>query len=153
MFGTLAYIHSDRGTSFMPQEVKNFLTTNGNAFSRTTPYNPQGNVQAERYNGINWKTVQLALKNKNLPVSHWEAVLNESSALPQMRLHMNECSSLPHYHLPSHEQDYTPSDPTPLQNNPAPTVETHLPKNATTPQSITAPALQNVASRRLPAYL
>ncbi|KAF2890617.1 hypothetical protein ILUMI_15556, partial [Ignelater luminosus] len=33
---------------------------------------------AERYNGIIWKTIQPVLKNKNLPVSHWEDVLNES---------------------------------------------------------------------------
>ncbi|KAF2880197.1 hypothetical protein ILUMI_25998 [Ignelater luminosus] len=38
----------------------------------------KGNGQAERYNGIIWKTVQLVLKNKNLPVSHWEDVLNKS---------------------------------------------------------------------------
>ncbi|KAF2885047.1 hypothetical protein ILUMI_21124 [Ignelater luminosus] len=50
---------------------------------------------------------------------------------------------------PSHEQDYTqvffPSDPTPLQYSPAPTVETPLSQNATTPQSITALPPQNVA--------
>ncbi|KAF2889068.1 hypothetical protein ILUMI_17105 [Ignelater luminosus] len=62
----------------MSQEVKNFLTTNGIASSCTTPYNPQENGQAEQYSGIIWKTVQLALNNKNLPVSHWEDVLNES---------------------------------------------------------------------------
>ncbi|KAF2888839.1 hypothetical protein ILUMI_17334 [Ignelater luminosus] len=59
-------------------EVKNFLSTNGIASSRTTPYNPQGNGQAERYNGIIWKTIQLALKNKNLLINHWEDVLNKS---------------------------------------------------------------------------
>ncbi|KAF2888390.1 hypothetical protein ILUMI_17783, partial [Ignelater luminosus] len=60
---------------------------------------------------------------------------------------------------PSHEQDYTSSDPTPLQNSLTPTVETPLPQNARTPQSITDPPPQNVAPRRcsrirrLPAYL
>ncbi|KAF2884124.1 hypothetical protein ILUMI_22044 [Ignelater luminosus] len=244
MFGTPAYIHSDRGTSFMSQEVKNFLTSNGIASSRTTPYNPQGNEQAERYNGIIWKIVQLALKNKNLPVSHWEDVLNESlhsiwsllrtatnetphkrmfkfvrrtrngSATPSwltipgpilLKKHVRHSKFDPliqevsliegnheYAHIrfpegrkttvstrdlaplpsivengsdsietppPSHEQDYTPSDPTPSQNSPAPTVETPLPQNATTPQSITAPPFQNVTPRRsskirqLPAYL
>ncbi|KAF2890057.1 hypothetical protein ILUMI_16116, partial [Ignelater luminosus] len=172
MYETPAYIHSDRGTSFISQEVKNFLTTNGIASSRTTPYNPQGNGQAERYNGIIWKTVQLALKNRNLPVSHWEDVLNESlySIRSLLCTAINETPhermfKFPHYHLlmietppPSHEQDYTPSDPTPLQNSPAPTVETPLPQNSTTPQSITVPPPQNVAPRRssrirrLPAY-
>ncbi|KAF2898410.1 hypothetical protein ILUMI_07765 [Ignelater luminosus] len=57
----------------------------------------------------------------------------------------------------SHEQDYTLSDPTSLQNSPAPTVET--PQNATISQSITAAPPQNVAPKlslriwRLPAYL
>ncbi|KAF2892873.1 hypothetical protein ILUMI_13299 [Ignelater luminosus] len=197
-------------------EVKNFLTTNGIASSRTTPYNPQGNRQAERYNGIIWKTVQLVLKNKNLPVSDWENVLNESlhsirslpctatnetpheqmfrfvrrtgngSATPSWltipgpsllkKTRNHECA---HIRFPdereiivstsdlaplpsidengsdpietpstSHEQVYTPSDPTPLQNSPALTVETSRPQNATTPQSIIAPAPQNVALKR-----
>ncbi|KAF2897256.1 hypothetical protein ILUMI_08919 [Ignelater luminosus] len=78
MFGTPACIYSDRGTSFMSQEIKNFLSTNGITSSRTTPYNPYEKRQAKRYNGIIWKTIQLALKNKNLSIGHWEAVLNES---------------------------------------------------------------------------
>ncbi|GFV74984.1 uncharacterized protein TNCV_4086521 [Trichonephila clavipes] len=55
-----SFTHSDRGSSFMSHELKSFLTSQGIATSRTTPYNPAGNGQVERYNGIIWKTIQLA---------------------------------------------------------------------------------------------
>ncbi|GFV79415.1 retrovirus-related Pol polyprotein from transposon opus [Trichonephila clavipes] len=52
IFGMPSFIHSDRGSSFMSHELKSFLTSQGIATSRTTPYNPAGNGQVERYNGI-----------------------------------------------------------------------------------------------------
>ena len=67
-----AYIHSDRGSSFMSTELVQFLHEKGIATSRTTPYNPQGNGQVERFNGIIWKTVTLALKTQKLPTTCWE---------------------------------------------------------------------------------
>ena len=33
--------------------------------SKTVPYHPTGNGQAERYNGIIWKAVRIALKSAN----------------------------------------------------------------------------------------
>lgn len=78
IFGLPSYIHSDRGTSFISKELKNFLTNHGIATSRTTPYNPQGNGQIERYNGIIWKTITLALRSRNLNISKWETVLQDS---------------------------------------------------------------------------
>ncbi|XP_054259409.1 uncharacterized protein LOC128984145 [Macrosteles quadrilineatus] len=74
IFGIPAYIHSDRGSCFMSQELKSFLCLLGVATSRTTAYNPQGNGQAERYVGIIWKTIELSLKSKNLDISDWEKV-------------------------------------------------------------------------------
>lgn len=59
----------------MAQELKEYLTRIGVATSRTTPYNPQGNGQVERYNGIIWKTINLSLKSRNLPTERWEEVL------------------------------------------------------------------------------
>ena len=60
-YGTPAYIHSDRGSSFMSSELKHQLDFWNVATSRTTPYNPRGNRQVERYNGIIWKTISRCL--------------------------------------------------------------------------------------------
>lgn len=78
LFGTSAYVHSDRGSSFMSRELKNYLHTKGVVTSRTTPYNPQGNGLVERYNATVWKAVTLALKTRNLPTSRWEEVLPDA---------------------------------------------------------------------------
>lgn len=78
LFGTPAYVHSDRGTNFMSHELKAFLGSKGVGCSRTTPYNPRGNGQCERYNGIIWKTVTLCLRSKNLPISKWELALPDA---------------------------------------------------------------------------
>ncbi len=53
----------------MSNEFKQFLNANGIASSRTTPYNPKGNGQVERYNAIIWETIELALKSKNKPIA------------------------------------------------------------------------------------
>lgn len=78
LFGTPSYIHSDRGASFMSQELKSYLTSLGVATSRTTAYNPQGNGQVERYNGVIWKTILLALKSRNNRTEQWEEVLPQA---------------------------------------------------------------------------
>ncbi|XP_031333869.1 uncharacterized protein LOC116163879 [Photinus pyralis] len=73
-FGQPLYIHSDRGTSFMSEEFKNFLKNSNIASSKTTPYNPQGNGQVERLNGTLWRTIQLSLRSKSLSIGNWEEV-------------------------------------------------------------------------------
>ena len=78
LFGTSAYVHSDRGSAFMSRELKSYLHAKGVVTSRTTPYNPQGNGLVERYNGTIWKAVTLALKTRNLPTSRWEEVLPDA---------------------------------------------------------------------------
>ena len=78
MFGLPAYIHSDRGSAFMSEELRSYLHDKGIATSRTTPYNPQGNGLVERYNGTIWKTVTLALKSRNLPAKCWDIVLPDA---------------------------------------------------------------------------
>lgn len=60
------------------QDGTDFFNPCGIASSCTTLYNPQGNVQVERYNGIICKTVSLALKTQNLNIRQWEKVLDES---------------------------------------------------------------------------
>jgi transposase InsO family protein len=75
LFGCPASIHSDRGAQFMSKEVNQFLMGNGVAMTHSTPYHPIGNGQCERYNGIIWRTVKLALRSRNLSDVHWESVL------------------------------------------------------------------------------
>jgi len=62
----------------MSQDLKNYLNSHGIATSRTTAYNPAGNGQVERYNGILWKTIELALKSLNLEINQWESVLEDA---------------------------------------------------------------------------
>ena len=75
LVGMPAYVHSDRGASFMSRELREFLSSKGVASSRTTSYNPEGNGQAERCNGVIWKAVTMSLKSKNLPLKNWQDVL------------------------------------------------------------------------------
>ena len=57
IFGMPGYVHSDRGSSFMSKELKDWLLSQKVPSSHTTSYNPRGNGQCERFNGIIWKTV------------------------------------------------------------------------------------------------
>lgn len=75
LFGVCNYIHSDRGSSLMSKQFKDYLLSKGIASSRSTPYHPQGNSQCERYNGVIWKAVKCALKSQNLAIQQWETVL------------------------------------------------------------------------------
>ena len=77
LFGLPGFIHSDRGSAFMSQELRQFLSSKGIATSNTSSYNPRGNGQVERENSTIWKPVTLCLKSKNLPISHWQTVLPE----------------------------------------------------------------------------
>lgn len=78
LFGTPSYVHSDRGTSFMSSAVKSFLLRHGVSSSRSTPYHPIGNAQCERYVGIVWRTVLLALDSRSLSSRDWEIVLPDA---------------------------------------------------------------------------
>jgi len=65
LFGMPAYIHSDRGSAFLSQELITFLHERDVACSRTSAYNAPGNAQCERYNGIIWFAIEVALKSRN----------------------------------------------------------------------------------------
>ena len=43
VLGNPSFVHSDRGTAYMSEELKGFLHSRGIATSRTTAFNPQGN--------------------------------------------------------------------------------------------------------------
>lgn len=112
VFGTPGYIHSDRGSSFMSRELKEFLDSCGVASSRTTPYNPQGNGQAERYVGTIWKTIELALKSLKIDSRSWEQVLPE--ALNSIRsLLCTSTNTTPHERIFSHVRRSTYGTSTP----------------------------------------
>ena len=82
----------------MSTELKEFLHNKNIATSRTTSYNPTGNGQVERYNGIIWKTITLALKTQQLPTKYWQEVLRD--ALHSIRsLLCTATNSKPHERL------------------------------------------------------
>ena len=70
-----SYVHSDRGSAFLSEELRTFLTTQGISSSYTTSYNPRCNGQTEHYNGVVWKALNLATKSRNTPIERWEEVL------------------------------------------------------------------------------
>ena len=76
--GMANFVHSDRGTSLMSSDVRDFLSDLGIAMSHSTPYHPTGNSQVERYNGIIWKAINLNLKSKDLHISAWETVVPQA---------------------------------------------------------------------------
>ena len=83
LFGITSYVHSDNGPSFVSDELRDYLVSNGIAYSNSTRYNPRGNGQVERYNKTLWKSIQLAAKSKGVDDKHWELVLG--SALHSIR--------------------------------------------------------------------
>ncbi|KAG8180968.1 hypothetical protein JTE90_024717 [Oedothorax gibbosus] len=60
----------------MSVDLKNFLNSQGIASTRSTAYNPQGNGQVEPYSGIMWKTIQLALKTKQIQIGRGVEILS-----------------------------------------------------------------------------
>jgi len=106
LFGRPSYIHSDRGSSFMSAELKQFLNDLGIATSRTTGYNPQGNGQVERYNGIIWKAVTLTLRSRGLGPEQWERALPD--ALSSIRaLLCTAINATPHERMFTHPRRHT----------------------------------------------
>ena len=63
LLGMPNYVQSHRGSSLIADKLHNYLLSYNVARSRSTPYNPYGNGQVECYNGIIWKTVNLALSS------------------------------------------------------------------------------------------
>ena len=84
VFGLPSYIHSDRGSCFMSNKLKSWLQSKNIATTKPTPYNPMGNGQCEKYNGVIWKAITLACRSQGLEIKHWESVLPD--ALHSIRL-------------------------------------------------------------------
>ncbi len=62
----------------MSSDLLSFLFNHGIVSSRCTQYNPQGNGQVERYNGIIWKSILLALESRKMSTSQWEQALPDA---------------------------------------------------------------------------
>ena len=73
--GVPGCILSDNARSFTSNEFKAFLLERGVASSHSTFYHTTGNSQVERYNGVIWRAIRLALKSRDLPINQWERVL------------------------------------------------------------------------------
>ena len=72
------YVHSDRSSSFISRELKQYLNDRGVATSRSMLYHPTGNAQCERVNQTVWRMVKLMLCNLNLPEPSRETVFPQS---------------------------------------------------------------------------
>ena len=72
------YVHSDNAKFFLSGTVKDFLLKRGITSSKPSAYHPTGNASVERYVGVVWKSIRLALRSNNLTVSCWETVLSET---------------------------------------------------------------------------
>ena len=78
LFRMPAFVHSDRGPSIVGHELHSYLTGKGLAVSCTTPYNPAGNGQVEKYNGTVWRAITMACRSKNPPIKYWHDVLPDA---------------------------------------------------------------------------
>ena len=67
----------------MSHELKSWLQSKEIATSKTTPYNPMGNGQCEKYNGVIWKAITLACRSQGLEIKHRKSAL--PSALHSIR--------------------------------------------------------------------
>ena len=78
LFGTPHYVHSDRGPNFLCKDLRDFLHSHQIATSNTSAYNPRGNGQVEKYNGVLWKAISLHLEERGLPNNYWERFLPDA---------------------------------------------------------------------------
>ena len=77
VFGFPSCVHNDRGSPFVSQETRTYLSARGISFSTSTAYHPTGNSQCERFNQTIWRTIQLLLHGRGLPEDRWKEVLAE----------------------------------------------------------------------------
>lgn len=134
IFGLPSSIHTDRGPSFMSKELQEFLTNKGISCSRTTSYNPQGNGQVERYNGIIWKAITMTLQSRDLPIQHWQSVLPD--ALHSVRsLLSTSTNATPHERLLNYPRRITTGTSVPTWlSTPGPVLlKRHIRPNKTDP--------------------
>ena len=74
IFGLPSFMHSDRGTAFMSQELTDYLRKRGIASSRTSLYSEPGNGQCERYNGVIWSAIKSAPSGPSHPAARSQSM-------------------------------------------------------------------------------
>lgn len=74
-FGIPSYIHRNRRSPFMSEELKNFRHSNGIVSRKTTAYNHQWNGRLERLNKTLWRTTVLPAQSKNVPLCQWQTAV------------------------------------------------------------------------------
>lgn len=127
-------LHSDRGSQFMSNEVKEFLLRRHIAQSRTFPYNPAGNGQCEKYNGLIWKACLLSLKSHSLKETQWERVLPEAlHSLRSLLCTSTNCTPHERFFLHSRLSTLGPSIPTWLMEARSVYVKRHVRHNKSDP--------------------
>ena len=70
LFETPAHIHSVRGEALLSKKFAEFHMIRCVACTKVTSYNPKGNGQTERHNGIVRKAIMLVLETRGLPATH-----------------------------------------------------------------------------------
>ena len=75
--GTPSFVHTDNATAFASIEFKIYLMKRGIASSKSNIHHPAGNGQADKTVGTVSRTVHLALKTCQMPISHYETVLDD----------------------------------------------------------------------------
>lgn len=75
--GVPSCVHADNASYFRSRELKSFLTSRGIATSHSSVYHPTGNSQVERYVGVIWRSIRLALESRGLNIEKWEQVLSD----------------------------------------------------------------------------
>ncbi|KAI0988648.1 hypothetical protein GJ496_001820 [Pomphorhynchus laevis] len=75
--------------SVMEKKLKQLLKRISVPMSFANPYHLKGNGQCERYNGILWKSIEMDLRTKQLPIVYWEKAFKE-----HYKLHMPYCVQL-----------------------------------------------------------
>ena len=69
LFGFPGVVHSDNAKCFVCKEIKLFHCERKITIIFSCVYNPRGNTQCERFNGIIWNAIKLALSTRGLKTS------------------------------------------------------------------------------------
>ena len=70
LFGFPAIVHSDNAKCFVSKEIKMFFNEREILSTYSFVYKPRNNSQCERFNGMIWNTIKLALPTRGLKTFH-----------------------------------------------------------------------------------